>query len=209
MRHFVTRIMALAVMAALAPAAAAQTRAAGLEVLLAGQGPFDVARTNAALAQRHVKAALRETDLAAMKAEVVAAVNALDPSLAPRGPAVDGGARAAVAAAVEQLLALQAAHRDDEEGLRATAASVAAQTALMRTDEALGEARDALAAESTARAVPALVRLDNLLDRIMAGQDLDGDGEASWNQGEGGLQQAWSFTRQMAIAEGVQVVERR
>lgn len=208
MRHFMTAIMALLVTVVAAPATA-QTGVGGLEALLADQGAFDVARTNTALAQRHVKAALRETDLAAMKAEVLAVVSALDPSRAPRGPAVGGGARPAMAAAVEQLLALQAARRDDEEGLRATAASVAAQTALMRTDEALGEARDALAARSTSEAIPVLVRLDNLLDRIMAGQDLDGDGEVSWNQGEGGLQQAWSFARQMAIAEGLQVAGRR
>ncbi|MEW5726988.1 MAG: hypothetical protein AB1918_04105 [Pseudomonadota bacterium] len=186
----------------------AQEQAPDLAGLLVERGAFDLARTNAALAQRHTKAALRQTDLAAMKAEVVAAVHAIDPSLVPQGAAVGPGLRSALAAAVERLLALQATGGEGEAGLRATAASVAGQTALMRTDEALREAWGALAAASTSQAIPSLVRLDDQLNRIQVGQDVDGDGQVSWNQGEGGIQQAWSFTRQMAIAEGVEVARR-
>lgn len=208
MRKTMIHIIALAVSVVLPSLSQAQERAADLGGLLAERGAFDLARTNAALAQRHAKAALRQTDLAAMKAEVAAAAHAIDPSLVSQGPAVGPGLRPALAAAVERLLALQAAGGEGEAGLRATAASVAGQTALMRTDEALREARGALAAASTSQAIPSLVRLDDLLNRIQAGQDVDGDGQVSWNQGEGGIQQAWSFTRQMAIAEGVEVARR-
>lgn len=190
--------------------AAAQGVAETLEMLLAERGLFDVARTEAAIARRHTQAALRETDLATMKTQVAAAVNAIDPGLVASGPGLGTGLRPALLEAVDQLLAVQRAQpQDPDVALRATAASVAGQTALMRTDEALQEARDALAAQSTSEAIPALVRLDTLLARVVAGQDADGDGEIGWNLGEGGIQQAWSFTRQMAIAEGLEVAERR
>lgn len=205
------RITVLALSVLIAAPAWAQDAAGPIQGLLGERGLFDVARTEAAIAQRHTKAALRETDLAEMKSQVAAAVHAIDPGLVARGPGLGTGLRPALQATADRLLAAQLAQSAPEAdaALRATAASVAAQTALMRTDDALREARDALAAQSTSQAIPSLVRLDDLLTRITQGQDTDGNGEITWNQGEGGLQQAWSFTREMAIAEGLEVAERR
>ncbi|MBI5165033.1 MAG: hypothetical protein HY985_14170 [Magnetospirillum sp.] len=172
------------------------------------RGVIDIARTEALIAQQAVRAARGQSDLAALKAQVVAAVNALDPTLVPTGPGLGYGLRPALSATVAEITALiSAASGNNEVLLRATPATVSAQTALTRTDESIAIARQVLSAGSVAEAEAPLARLDAALNRIIAGEDLDRDGEIAWSRGEGGLRQTWSFVRQMAIGEGLAEVK--
>lgn len=170
-----------------------------------GRGYLGVARDEARIARDHARlAASGQGDLDWVKAQVAAAVNAIDPGLVPEGPGLGFGMRPALRATVYQVMHAMHADPDNQNVvLRAAPVTVSAQTAMARLDEALEQARRALAAPDLDRAREAAAEMDRALALAVSGQDLDANGDIAWSRGEGGLRQATSHMRQMAIGEGM------
>lgn len=175
--------------------------AALVTALPAHAGPLETARQEAAIARHHAEAAASAADLAQAKRQVAAAVHAIDPGLVRQGPGMGQGLRPSLQRlAVEALAAMDSP--SPEVRLRAGPAAVAAQTALRRTDEAIEQARQVLAADDLSAARQPLEGFGLLLSQVEAGADLDHDGEAGWASGEGGLAQAAEFVRGIEIVSG-------
>jgi hypothetical protein len=167
-----------------------------------GMGYLPLARAEAAIAREQVRAAQADSgDLAKVKARVAAAVNAIDPGLVGFGPGLGFGLREALRRMIGEVsAALLSAPTNANVTVQAAPVTVALQTALLRTDDAIECARQVLAAADVAAAERPLRRLAELLDEVEAGHK-ETVSALPWSQGAGGLDTAEAFLNQIAIGE--------
>ena len=170
----------------------------------ANVGFLVAAVSDAAVAAVHAKLA-EGGSLSVMQLHAGHVLNALDPSVEPKGPASGYGVKKAVAGARQHLeIALQSEGVTANIKTHAAHVSAALTNVTQWTDESIAlatEIRGATAQSDAARALAALIARTTA---VSEGVDTDKDGQVGWQSGEGGLQQAQMHMRLMMKGEGLE-----
>ena len=169
----------------------------------AGLLPTAIAEADVAV-QHAGFAASRPDDLDYMKLHVVHVVHAVDPTAEPAGPGLCYGVERA-AAGVAQHVGFAADSEDASDNVKLHAGHVATSAGNValwsgRIVE-LGAAVEA--ATSAAAAAPIVAEIEILTLAIRNGTDANGDGQVTWQAGEGGLAQAEQHMEFMREGEGL------
>jgi hypothetical protein len=166
------------------------------------------ALSEAGVASVHAKLA-EGGSLAVMQLHAGHVLNALDPSVEPKGPGAGYGVKKAVAGA-RQHLEIATGSEGVTPNIKTHAEHVAAAlTNVARwTDESIALAIDIRRATEGADATRVLSRLIGLTTAISEGVDANKDGQVGWQAGEGGLQQAQAHMRLMMKGEGLEYAPR-
>jgi len=170
-----------------------------------GQGFLPTAQAEAAVAAQHAGfAASRPDDLEWMQMHVVHVVNAIDPSVEPEGPGAGYGVRqAAEGVAQHARLAADSAGASDNVKLHAGHVETSAGNVVVWSERVIVLGRQVGAAGSAGEAAPLVAEIEEITEVILVGRDADGDGQASWQENEGGLQQAAQHMQFMQEGEGL------
>jgi hypothetical protein len=162
--------------------------------------------SDAKVAAIHAKLAGRDpNNLDDMKLHAGHVLNALDPSIEPKGPASGYGVKKAAAGALQHLdFAAKAEGASDNVKTHAVHVSASLSDAIQWTDQAIAAAQKIRAAGSAAEAAPLVKELMELTTRIADGADANHDGEIGWQTGEGGLAQAQAHMVLMLKGEGLE-----
>lgn len=169
----------------------------------AGLLPTAIAEADVAV-QHAGFAASRPDDLDWMKLHVVHVVHALDPTEAPAGPGLGYGLeRAAAGVGQHAGFAAESEGASDNVKLHAGHVATSAENVVQWSERIieLGVAVDA--ATSAATAAPIAAEIETLTLAIRNGTDADGDGQVTWQAGEGGLAQAEQHMEFMRQGEGL------
>ena len=170
-----------------------------------GQGLLPTALAEARIAAQHAGLAARDpSDLAAMKLHAAHALHAVDPSSIENGPGLGYGVKRAAEGSAKHIQAA-AATEGASQAVTAHASHVAAsaQNTVDRSDRIVELASRIQDASSAAVAAPLIEELNTLAQQLVDGTDADGDGQVSWQEGEGGLAQAELHLGLMKKAEGL------
>lgn len=168
-------------------------------------GLLPTAAAEAEVAATHAKlAAKAPADLDGMKRHAGHVLNALDPSLEPKGPGAGYGVKKAAAGA-RQHVQLAAKMEGASKAITTHADHVATSMSnvLEWTDEAIATAQKIQASTSASDAAPLVAELVAQTTAINEGLDADKDGKIGWQKGEGGLAQARTHMGLMMKAEGL------
>ena len=169
------------------------------------QGFLPVAVADAKVAATHAGYMQKAPDnLDSMKAHAGHVLNALDPSLEPKGPGSGYGVKRAAAGALQHI---QLAAKSDgaSKGVQTHSGHVSASLTDVTqwTDQAIGTAQKIRAATSAAEAAPLVAELIAQTNSIANGVDANKDGSIGWQSGEGGLAQAQQHMGLMMKGEGL------
>jgi hypothetical protein len=160
--------------------------------------------SDAAIASVHAKLA-EGGSLSVMQLHAGHVLNALDPSIEPKGPASGYGVTKAVAGARQHLdIAVQSEGVTANIKTHAAHVSAALTNVAQWTDQAIALAIEIRSATTQADAARALAALIPLTTAIGEGVDADKNGQVGWQSGEGGLQQAQAHMRLMMQGEGLE-----
>jgi hypothetical protein len=168
-----------------------------------GQALLPTAMIEARTAAQHAGLAARTpTNLDAMKLHASHVINAVDPSVVATGPGLGYGVKkAALGVATHIELAAKAAGASPNVIMHATHVATSARNTVQRADQVVALAQKIQAAESAADAAALVSQLVSLTQQLIAGADANGDGRITWEQGEGGLQQAQEHVILMVAGE--------
>jgi hypothetical protein len=166
-----------------------------------GQALLTVAMTEARTAAQHATLAARNTsDLNYMKTHAGHVLNALDPTIEPKGPGLGYGLkRAATGVATHIELAAKAEGASPNVILHAKHVATAANNVVARCDQLIGIAKQIQAATDATAAAALVSQMISLSQQLIAGVDTNGDGRITWE--EGGLQQAQEHVTLMLAGE--------
>lgn len=158
----------------------------------AEQGLLPTALAEARIAIVHAGLAARApTNLDAMKTHAGHVINAVDPTVMAVGPGLGYGVKkAAMGMATHIELAAKAEGASANVIAHSTHVAMSARNTVLRSDQVVALAQRIQAATSAADAAPLVTQLVTLTQQLVAGADANGDGKVTWEQGEGGLQQA-------------------
>ena len=169
----------------------------------AGLLPTAIAEADVA-AQHAGFAASKPDDLDWMKLHTAHVVHAVDPTVESAGPGLGYGLERA-ASGVAQHVGFAAASEGASDNVKlhaehvATSAGNVVQWSQRIVD--LGAAVEA--ATSAETAAPIVAEIETVTLAIRNGTDADGDGEVTWQAGEGGLAQAEQHMEFMRQGEGL------
>jgi hypothetical protein len=171
-----------------------------------GVGFLMAALSDAKVAVAHAKLAGSDaTSLNDMKLHAGHVLNALDPSIEPKGPAPVYGLKRAAAAALQHLeFAAKSEGASTNVKTYATHVMASLGDVIPWTDQAITTAENIRAATSAADAAPLVNQLILLTLHIVDGVDANNDGQITWQAGEGGLMQAQAQMALMMKGEGLQ-----
>jgi hypothetical protein len=157
-----------------------------------GAGLLRVAQAEANVAIQHAGLAARApTDLAGMKLHAGHVIHALDPTVVTMGPGSGYGLKKAAAGAASHIeLAAAAEGASPVVKTHANHVAVASRSAMKRADQIIELAKQIQAAAAAPEAAALLNQVVALCNQLVAGADANGDGRITWEDGEGGLQQA-------------------
>jgi hypothetical protein len=163
------------------------------------QGLLPAAIAEARIAVQHAGLAGRQpTNLEYMKTHAGHVIHALDPKVIAMGPGLGYGvSKAAAGVATHIDLAAAAQGASPAVVMHAKHIATAARSVGERAGAALAIAQKILAATTPAEAAALVSQLTSATEQLIAGVDLNGDGRISWDQGEGGLQQAEEHVKLM------------
>ena len=153
-------------------------------------GFLPTAIEEAKIALFHANLAAQKPDnLEWMKTHALHVLNAIDPSLMQKGPGLGYGVKAAAAGIVKHI-ELAAASDDASDNVKTHAVHVAttARNTLDRVTEMVASINAIEAATSADQARPEVEALLARAQQLMDGRDANGDGDITWVQAEGGLQ---------------------
>ena len=143
------------------------------------------------VAQHAALAGKAGTDLDAVRLHAGHVMHAIDPALEPSGPGLGFGVRRAAAGISEHVqLATKALTVSSTVLTFAPHVLSCANNTVKRSDEIVAVARRIRAAATAADAAPDVARLNSLAQQLIAGLDINKDGQIGWQTGEGGLAQA-------------------
>jgi len=169
----------------------------------AGLLPTAIAEADVAV-QHAGFAASKPDGLDWMKLHVAHVVNAVDPTVEPAGPGLGYGVKRA-ATGVAQHVGFAAASEGASDNVKLHAEHVAtsAENVVQWSERivTLGGAVDT--AGSAEAAAPMVAEIQVLTLAIRNGTDANGDGQVSWQAGEGGLAQAEQHMGFMRQGEGL------
>ena len=172
----------------------------------ANVGFLIAAIADANVAAIHAKLALPAADnLAEMKLHAGHSLNALDPTIEPRGPASGYGVKKAVTGALQHLdFAVEGEGSTANIKTHAAHVSASLTNVLQWTDAAVATAQQIRSAASAPDAAKLVAELVGLTTAITDGRDANNDGQVGWQSGEGGLQQAQMHMALLLKGEGLQ-----
>lgn len=168
-----------------------------------GMGLLPTAIAEAKTAATHAGLAGRQpTNLDYMKLHIGHVMNAIDPSAMPQGPGLGYGVKKA-AMGVAQHIELAAAAQGASPNIKTHAVHVAtsARNTVQRADSIMVLAKLVEASTDAGKAAALVSQISSLCNELIAGHDANGDGKITWEQGEGGLQQAQDHVNLMLAAE--------
>jgi hypothetical protein len=169
------------------------------------QGFLPVAAADAKVAQAHAGYMQKAPDnLQSIQTHAGHVLNALDPSVEPKGPGSGYGVKKAAAGALQHIQ-LAAKSEGASKGVQthATHVSTALTNVTQWTDAAIATAQKIRAAKTAAEAKPLVDELIAQTNNIVGGLDANKDGTVGWQQGEGGLAQAETHMSLMMKGEGI------
>jgi hypothetical protein len=169
-----------------------------------GQGFLPVAVGDAKIAQVHagyMQKAAGNLDQIKMHAGHV--INALDPTIEPKGPGSFGVKRAAAGALTHAQNAAKAEGASKGVLTHTEHVSASLENVGHWTDQAVATAQKIRAATSAADTTPLITELIAQLNTISNGIDANKDGTVGWQIGEGGLAQAQQHMTLMMKGEGL------
>lgn len=170
-----------------------------------GMGFLATARAEAEIAAQHAAlAAERTDDLAWMQMHAGHVINAVDPSVEAAGPGLGYGVKAAAEGAEKHIVfASEAEDASDNVKLHAGHVATSAGNVVTWSDMIVETAQRVRAADSAEEAAPLVMELQEMTQAVLNGLDADGDGEATWERGEGGIAQAEQHMQFMREGEGM------
>lgn len=168
------------------------------------QGLLPAATAEARIAVQHAMLAGRQpTNLEYMKTHAGHVIHALDPKVITMGPGLGYGVmRAAAGVATHIDLAAAAQGASPAVVMHAKHIATSARSVAERAGAALVIAQKIQAATTPAEAAALVSALTSAVEQLIAGVDVNGDGRITWEQGEGGLQQADEHVKLMLAPPG-------
>ena len=170
-----------------------------------GMGFLPTARAEAEIAAQHAAlAAERPDDMAWMQMHAGHVINALDPSMEMEGPGLGYGVRAAADNVAKHInFASEAEDASDNVKLHAQHVATSAGNVSAWSEAVIERAEAVQAAGSAEEAAPLVMEMQAMTDAILNGMDANGDGQATWEEGEGGIAQAEQHMGFMRQGEGM------
>lgn len=155
-------------------------------------GLLPTAMAEARIAAQHATLATRQpTNLDYIRLHTGHVIHALDPTVVTAGPGQGYGVKkAANAVATHIELAAAAEGASPQVVMHARHVATSARNTVARAEQLLALAQKVQAATSAADAAALVSQMVSLADQLIAGADANNDGRITWEQGEGGLQQA-------------------
>ncbi len=170
-----------------------------------GQGFLPVAVADAKVALVHAGYMQKSPDnLESIKLHAGHVLNALDPTVEPKGPGSFGVKRAAVGATQHAQLAAKSEGASKGVLTHTEHVSASLENVTHWADQAIATAQKIRAATSASEAAPLIAELTTQLNTISSGVDANKDGNIGWQTGEGGLAQAQQHMMLMMKGEGIQ-----
>lgn len=156
-----------------------------------GMGLLPTAMAEARVAIQHASLAARNTaNLDAMKLHAGHVINAIDPTIEPKGPGLGYGVKkAAEGIATHIELAAKAPGASKNVMMHAEHVAAAARNSVQRSDQIVAVAKQIETATTAADAAALVSQLVSLTNELVAGKDINADGRVGMEPGEGGLQQ--------------------
>ncbi len=170
-----------------------------------GMGLLPTAAAEAEIAALHAGLAMQKpADLGWLQTHARHILHAVDPSVEAAGPGLGYGVIKAAGGAAKHI-DLAAQSDDASDNIRAHAVHVGASTqnAVDRANEIVALGLQVIAAENAADAAPLVEQIALLVDQLLLGVDANGDGDITWQQGEGGLNEAARHMGFMEEGEGI------
>lgn len=163
------------------------------------QGLLPAAIAEARIAVTHATLAGRQpTNLEYMKTHAGHVIHALDPKVIAMGPGLGYGVTKGAAGVATHIdLAAAAEGASPAVVMHSKHIATAARSVVVRAGAALVIAQKVMAATTPAEAAALVSQLTSAVEQLIAGIDLNGDGRVTWDQGEGGLQQAEEHVKLM------------
>jgi len=167
------------------------------------QGLLPVAVAEAKTAAQHAALAARApTNLDGMKTHAGHVLNAIDPTIEPKGPGLGYGVKKAAQGIMTHIdLAAKSPGASGNVIAHAEHIKTSAENTVARCDQIIAIAKQVQAATSAPAAAALVNQLVSLTSQLMAGVDANNDGKVTWEKGEGGLQQVQQHIDLMLAAE--------
>jgi len=168
-------------------------------------GLLPMAIAEAEIAILHARVAANQTgDLGWMQKHTRHVLHALDPDAMADGPGYGYGVLRAATEIAEQIT-LAARQDDASENIKTHAIHVAtsANNTVTRIAELKGLITQIQAADSADKAAPIVIKMEEATHRLLDGYDANGDGEITWEAGEGGLNECVKHMQLMRAGEGL------
>src|SRR5262245_13342754 len=168
-------------------------------------GLLTAAMADTKTAETHAKLAAASGDnLDQIKTHAGHVLNALDPSLQPKGPGSGYGVKKGAAGALQHAgFAAKANGASADVKTHAEHVMGSLSNVTQWTDQEVAVAQKIQSSTTPAEAAPLTMELATLTSQINDGVDANKDGQIGWQAGEGGLQQAQMHMVLMMKAEGM------
>jgi len=168
-------------------------------------GLLPTARAEAEIAAQHAGFAISEPDdLDSIKLHVGHVMHAVDPSVEPEGPGLGYGVIEAANGVAQHIqFAAESEGASDNVKLHAEHVATSADNVVDWGGQVLDLGAEVRAAKDAESAFPLAEDIDALTRAMLEGKDADGDGEITWQEGEGGLAQAAQHMEFMKEGEGL------
>ena len=152
-------------------------------------GLLPTAIEEAKIAVFHAGLAAKKPDnLKWMQTHTHHVLNAIDPSIEPKGPGKGYGVlKAAKGAAFHINVAAKQADASDDVKIHAKYVATSALNTVDRAKRIIVVAKKILAAKSAKTAAPLVRQMVEITKELQTGRDANGDGKITWVKGEGGL----------------------
>lgn len=175
-----------------------------------GKGFLPTAVAEAEVAAQHATFAARDLDdLEGMKRHAEHVLHAVDAERAHHGPGHGYGVKRAAEGLITHLqMAME--HEESTGNIRTHGMHVVTSTrnTLDRVERIAALVEEIQAAGTAAEAAPLVQELQQVSEQLLAGEDAAGDGQVSWQEGEGGLAQAEQHMELLLRGEGLREGER-
>jgi hypothetical protein len=170
-----------------------------------GMGFLPTAVAEARVAAQHAGFAARDLEnLDGMKRHADHVLHAVDTERMAEGPGHGYGVKRAAEGVIAHL-GMAMDHQETTGNIRTHGNHVVTSTrnTLERVERIAALVERIQAAGTAAEAAPLVQELDLLATQLIEGEDLDGNGQVSWQEGEGGLAQAEQHMELLLRGEGL------
>ncbi len=168
-------------------------------------GLLPTAIAEAKVAAQHAGfAASKPADLAWMKTHIGHVLHAVDPSVEPKGPGLGYGVIAAAGGAAKHVgFAAESEGASDNVKAHAVHVQASAGNVVTWSKLIVRLGKKVQAASTADQAAPMVMKIQELSNRLVAGEDVNGDGKVTWHASEGGLNAAEQHMGFMTKGEGL------